>query len=301
MPRSSRDLSELPARLSRWLATRLGRDTAPAVAAVSNPSATGMSSETLLFDVTWLDGAATRSGSFVARLAPDPRDVPVFPSYDLEMQYLVVQLVAANSDVPVPRVRWLELDPEPLGTPFFVMDRVEALSRPTSCRTPWGAGCSRPTRPINAGCRTPASASSPPCTASTWRPLAPRPGPRRPRRHGVAAPRREPAALLRLGARRAALLLAGARLRLAGGELARRRRRHGHQLGRRAHRQHPVRRVRSRPPCSTGRWRRSARVRSTSAGSSFCTTSSRTSPGAWACPACPTSCAARTSPRPTSG
>ena len=130
MPRSSRDLSELPARLSRWLAARLGRDTAPAVAAVSNPSATGMSSETLLFDATWRDGAATRSGSFVARLAPDPRDVPVFPSYDLEMQYRVLELVAANSDVPVPRVRWLELDPEPLGTPFFVMDRVEGRVPP---------------------------------------------------------------------------------------------------------------------------------------------------------------------------
>ena len=49
----------------------------------------------------------------------------------------------------------------------------------------------------------------------------------------------------------------------------------------------------SRPrPCSTGRWPRSARARSTSAGSCSCTGSSRTSPSSSRCPACPTSSAA---------
>jgi aminoglycoside phosphotransferase (APT) family kinase protein len=31
----------------------------------------------------------------------------------------------AATDVPVPRLRWLETDPAPLGVPFYVMDRVE--------------------------------------------------------------------------------------------------------------------------------------------------------------------------------
>jgi aminoglycoside phosphotransferase (APT) family kinase protein len=83
-----------------------------------------MSSETLLFDVRWRDGGAPRSHSFVARLAPDPRDVPVFPRYDLEAQFRLMRLVGERSRVPVPRVPWLELDPAHLGSPFFVMERV---------------------------------------------------------------------------------------------------------------------------------------------------------------------------------
>jgi aminoglycoside phosphotransferase (APT) family kinase protein len=83
-----------------------------------------MSSETLVFDVRFHDAGAARSEAFVARLAPDPRDVPVFPRYDLEAQFRVMRLVGERSRVPVPRVRWLELDPAHLGSPFFVMERV---------------------------------------------------------------------------------------------------------------------------------------------------------------------------------
>ncbi len=83
-----------------------------------------MSSETLLFDVRCRDAGGWRSESLVARLAPDPRDVPIFPLYDLEAQFRVMALVGGRSRVPVPPVRWLELDPAHLGSPFFVMERV---------------------------------------------------------------------------------------------------------------------------------------------------------------------------------
>jgi len=119
--RSSRDPGELRERLACWLGARIQ---APEITALSSPSASGMSSETLVFDVRFQDAGALRTGSFVARLAPDPRDVPVFPLYDLETQFRVMRLVAERSRVPVPRVRWLELDPVHLGSPFFVMERV---------------------------------------------------------------------------------------------------------------------------------------------------------------------------------
>jgi aminoglycoside phosphotransferase (APT) family kinase protein len=125
LQKSSRDLGALRDRLVQWLSVRLGEGSDVVVSDVSTPSTTGMSSETLLFDARWREGATRRSGSFVARVAPDPGDVPVFPKYDLELQYRVLRLVGEHSDVPVPRVRWLELDEAPLGAPFFVMDRVE--------------------------------------------------------------------------------------------------------------------------------------------------------------------------------
>lgn len=125
--RSSRDPGLLRERLARWLS---GRIDAPEITALASPQASGMSSETLVFDVRFREAGAPRTGSFVARLAPDPRDVPVFPVYDLETQFRVLRLVAEKSRVPVPRVRWLEPDPAPLGSPFFVMDRVSGRVPP---------------------------------------------------------------------------------------------------------------------------------------------------------------------------
>jgi aminoglycoside phosphotransferase (APT) family kinase protein len=119
--RSSRDPAELRERLARWLAARLP---SPEITSLSSPASSGMSSETLVFEVRSRDAGRARSEAFVARLAPDPRDVPVFPRYDLETQFRVMALVRARSRVPVPSVRWLELDPRPLGAPFFVMERV---------------------------------------------------------------------------------------------------------------------------------------------------------------------------------
>lgn len=118
--RSTRDLAATRARLERWLAGKLPE---AKVGELSSPSATGMSSETLLFDATWREGGAERRAAFVARVAPDPRDVPVFPTYDLEAQFRVIRL-AGEHGVPVPNVRWLELDTAAIGSPFFVMDRV---------------------------------------------------------------------------------------------------------------------------------------------------------------------------------
>src|SRR2546429_834837 len=44
----------------------------------------------------------------VARLAPDPSAVPVFPTYDLIRQARTIALVAEKSSVPVPRIYWSE-------------------------------------------------------------------------------------------------------------------------------------------------------------------------------------------------
>ena len=61
----------------------------------------------------------------MARVAPTAEDVPVFPTYRLDHQFEVIRLVGELTDVPVPRVRWLETTGDVLGTPFFLMDRVD--------------------------------------------------------------------------------------------------------------------------------------------------------------------------------
>ena len=51
-----------------------------------------------------------------------PTGYQVFPEYDLGLQFRTMQLLA-KTDVPVPRVLWLEEeDRDVLGAPFYVMD-----------------------------------------------------------------------------------------------------------------------------------------------------------------------------------
>jgi aminoglycoside phosphotransferase (APT) family kinase protein len=147
LKRSTRDPLVLRAQLETWLARRLGPAALPAVTEVRSPSATGMSSETLLFDASWLEHGERISGGFVARVAPDPTDVPVFPRYDLAAQFRLLEIVAAHSAVPVPRVRWLEESPAHLGAPFFVMDRVEGRVPPDIMPYTFGSWVSEASEP----------------------------------------------------------------------------------------------------------------------------------------------------------
>ena len=130
MHRSSRDPKRLRAGLEAWLGGVLPSGAEPVVPVLEGTSANGMSSETLLFDAQWNEGGTARGGRLVARVAPAAEDVPVFPSYDLERQFRVLQLVGELTKVPVPKVRWYEPDPSVLGAPFFVMERIDGQVPP---------------------------------------------------------------------------------------------------------------------------------------------------------------------------
>jgi aminoglycoside phosphotransferase (APT) family kinase protein len=126
--RSARDTTDLPARLAAWLGTVLPAGAAdPRVALRDGVDANGMSSETLTLDVAWTEDGRPHDGRYVARVVPADEDVPVFPEYALREQYDTMRLVGELTDVPVPRVRWLEPTGEVLGSPFFLMDHVDGL------------------------------------------------------------------------------------------------------------------------------------------------------------------------------
>jgi aminoglycoside phosphotransferase (APT) family kinase protein len=128
--RSSREPEQARRPLEAWLALRLPAGSAPMVTEVHPTEATGVSTETLLFEARWTESGRVRSEQLVARVAPDRVDVPVFPTYDMERQFQVMRLVGEHCSVPVPPVWWLELDARVLGTPFFVMGRVEGQVPP---------------------------------------------------------------------------------------------------------------------------------------------------------------------------
>jgi aminoglycoside phosphotransferase (APT) family kinase protein len=127
---STRDYDDLRSRLVQWVEHRLPAGALPQVSDIKTPTSTGMSSETLLFDLQWRDGDQSVQQPCAARLRPDMSSVPVFPSYDLEMQYRVMGLVRERTTLPVPNTLWFEADEEPLGSPFFVMERVDGIAPP---------------------------------------------------------------------------------------------------------------------------------------------------------------------------
>ena len=126
------------AKLERALAGHLVDATDVHVGPLSGTSATGMSSETLLFDATWNEAGRARSEQLVARVAPEPEDVPVFPEYDMAGQFRTIQTVAELTDVPVPPQWWCEDDPSVIGAPFFVMGRVDGVVPPDVPAYPFG-------------------------------------------------------------------------------------------------------------------------------------------------------------------
>ncbi len=125
--RSSRDAATVPDLMAAWLSTLLPTGADPKVTLHSGVDANGMSSETLLLDVDWAEDGEPRHGEYVARVTPAADDFPVFEHYALPSQYDAMRLVAELTDVPVPAVRWMEETGSVLGTPFFLMDRIEGL------------------------------------------------------------------------------------------------------------------------------------------------------------------------------
>ncbi len=126
--RSSRDTTTVPALMSQWLSTVL--PVTPEVTVESGVDSTGMSSETIMLTARWEGDGQPVEHKLVARVAPTAQDVPVFPTYRLDHQFEVIRQVGELTDVPVPRVRWIENTGAVLGAPFFLMDYVEGVVPP---------------------------------------------------------------------------------------------------------------------------------------------------------------------------
>jgi aminoglycoside phosphotransferase (APT) family kinase protein len=112
---------ELKAKLVNWLQAQRPQASALSVSDFTAPAA-GASNETLLFTVSWQQDGARHTQPLVARLQPSGPGV--FPEYELDQQYRAMALLA-DTDVPVPGLSGFEADPSVLGTPFYLMQRID--------------------------------------------------------------------------------------------------------------------------------------------------------------------------------
>jgi aminoglycoside phosphotransferase (APT) family kinase protein len=112
------DADATKAKLESWFSARKGVPVS--IPELNIPESTGMSNVTLLFDIEWVAGTGTQREACVGRLQPEIAR-PVFPTYDLSLQYEVMESVGRHSDIPVPELLGLETDKSLLGVQFYIM------------------------------------------------------------------------------------------------------------------------------------------------------------------------------------
>ena len=105
-------------KLESWFSSR--KEVAVSIPELKIPESTGMSNVTLLFDIEWDAGSGKRREACVGRLQPEIAR-PVFPAYDLSLQYEVMDSIGRHSDIPVPVLLGLETDTSLLGVQFYIM------------------------------------------------------------------------------------------------------------------------------------------------------------------------------------
>lgn len=117
------DADQATKSLTAWLGRRLPDARDIRVSGVTVPSASGLSTETVLFDAAWTENGVAHEQGMVARVQPEGSGV--FEQYDLEKEARVMRALADHTPVPAPKILFFESDASVLGSPFLVMERVE--------------------------------------------------------------------------------------------------------------------------------------------------------------------------------
>jgi aminoglycoside phosphotransferase (APT) family kinase protein/putative sterol carrier protein len=120
------EAADLQPKLLDWIRGKMPKARDLAVSNLERSGA-GISNETFLFNLSWQEKGKPESEAMVLRCAP--RSSPVYPDYDLSLQFRVMKALHA-AKLPVARVHWLEQDEKVLGTGFYVMGRIEGVVPP---------------------------------------------------------------------------------------------------------------------------------------------------------------------------
>jgi aminoglycoside phosphotransferase (APT) family kinase protein len=107
-------------RLAAWVAEHTALEGPLEVLGLEAPTGSGYSNETLMFDA--VDKHAQRTG-LVARL--QPTGPTLYPPVGLDRQRRILEILQDCSSVPSPRLVGGSDDPEILGAPFFIMERLD--------------------------------------------------------------------------------------------------------------------------------------------------------------------------------
>lgn len=116
-------LAAVAEALTQWFSARLGSDEVQI--RELRRHAEGWSWQTYTMEAEWTTAAGGReTRGYAVRV--EPRDGLLAP-YDIDGQFHLHRAVLDHSDVPMADLYWLEHDPNVLGMPFYVMERLQGL------------------------------------------------------------------------------------------------------------------------------------------------------------------------------
>ncbi|MDP6978570.1 MAG: phosphotransferase family protein [Myxococcota bacterium] len=117
-----RDLEQTRAQLQDWIPAVLPDDATDVnVGPLAGPGATGFSSDTLIFDLSYRSDGMYIERGLVARIHPS--GFQLFPEYDLPAQFGVMKALW-DTRVPVPEMLYEQRTGDVIGQPFYLMGRV---------------------------------------------------------------------------------------------------------------------------------------------------------------------------------
>jgi aminoglycoside phosphotransferase (APT) family kinase protein len=115
--------------IAGWLERTIDGAHDVSVSNISAPPGSGFSNETILADASWTGPSGRReSEELVVRV--EPTTYRVFYESNFEQQQRILEVLARETDVPVPAVLWTEDDDTVLGAPFFVMRKLPGVAAP---------------------------------------------------------------------------------------------------------------------------------------------------------------------------
>jgi aminoglycoside phosphotransferase (APT) family kinase protein len=132
----SRSLEQTRRALADWFATRRPEANVVEVGALNKPTSTGGSSETFFTTLNRKVDGKVEAQDCVLRI--NPREFRLFLRDNFDEQYRVLKFLEKETDVPVPAIRYYEPDMSVLGSPFWIMDRIDGIV-PTD-NPPYNAG-----------------------------------------------------------------------------------------------------------------------------------------------------------------
>lgn len=114
-------MADLGPRLLEWLRAAHPEWSDLELGSLSAPAA-GYSNVTLLGSLRWQDRRGPQGHDFVLRL--QPAGDSIYPDHDVMRQCQVMRSLA-GSGLPVPKLLGVEPDSTILGSPFYLMDRID--------------------------------------------------------------------------------------------------------------------------------------------------------------------------------
>lgn len=118
------DSPENRQRLEIWFARKLAQSSSDVTISAISRLSTGHSNDTFSVALNWREDGVEKAQVLVLRTRPD--GVGLLEPYDVGKQFRVMKALE-GSNVPVPKMYWLQEDESVIGKPFFVMEKLDGV------------------------------------------------------------------------------------------------------------------------------------------------------------------------------